>query len=437
VEPEAAADVNDAGNDGGNGSPADVMTSLPRGIAYHLAMLPLLALSPLSTVRKSIEQPRAPALGAWALIGYYLPVFVFSAVVTSWTAGIAVLIAGGGFDVMSFLPIGALAGAVLTSVIGGFLAHPVLRFIVDKLGGHSDARSRTNHVLQTTDGMALLVVPGALAVLVAAIAARLSSTSSAFELLNVLPALLVAVTTPLPVYVAYRWFESFGVAKWFLKVLLVLCALAALSGVFQAGSKIVATVKAMGAPSVDVKPGDVKPSDSKPSDSKPSDVKPPVASTDTKPSDVKPSDTKPVDVKPSDVKPTDTKPSDVKPDATIATIGPDAIKPVATPHVDSKPKPDVPSASYADFQHKHAEIERMLDADPTLVLSDPQVASAYAELGHRLVKAEQVADESVFGTGRNHRRDPGLEKLYARVRDARAYQDAREVVDDLYKRLAH
>lgn len=202
--------------------------ALPKAIAYYLAAVPLFAVTPFGTVRKSIDEQPHPAMGPWELIAYALPAMVFGAVFSSWCGLIGSLIGGGGFQVGLLLPIVPVIVAVVGSAVSGFLLHPVLGWLVRVLKGSSDARSRTNYFLLSMTAYALLMVPSGLGAL-------LSIANVPF--LSILAPLLMLVASLLLLLVAYKWIVFFNVMKPVQIAVLVLGAL----GVVFTGVDVVKT----------------------------------------------------------------------------------------------------------------------------------------------------------------------------------------------------
>src|SRR5690606_6058863 len=138
-----------------------------KAVAYYLAAVPLLAVNPFGSVRKSIDEQPHPAMGPMELIAFALPAMVFAAVFSSWCGLIGSLIGGGGFQFSLFLPSVPVILAVISSLISGFVLHPVLGWLVRVLKGSSDARSRTNYFLLFLTAYVLTAVPTGLGTLLA------------------------------------------------------------------------------------------------------------------------------------------------------------------------------------------------------------------------------------------------------------------------------
>lgn len=228
-EPTRAGPENSGGGDEeemANASVGQVMAGVPKAIAYYLVNVPLLLLNPFGTVRKAIEeQPRDP-MGRMELIAWALPGNIFSGAM-GFIAGLISQLIVGALSIgslISGLVVGAIV-AVVASVITGFIWHPLLKWVIEKLfKGESDARGRTNYFLQTQTSIILAVLPSGLAIIIAAVRARFG-----IPLIGLIPVVLSAATGALSLFVFIKWMEAFNTAKWVKIVGLVLLALTALS----------------------------------------------------------------------------------------------------------------------------------------------------------------------------------------------------------------
>jgi pSer/pThr/pTyr-binding forkhead associated (FHA) protein len=408
-----------------------VLIAFPKAVAYYLKAIPLMALNPMGTVRRGMEDQELPGMRAPQLIAFALPVNLFSALVSAWATGIATLIGGGGFLFGAFFPIVGLIGAVIGSVIAGFITHPVFDWIINKLKGQSDARSRTNYMIQMLTAAGLLAVPTALGVLLTGVAARLASVTSFAYLLLIIPALLSLVTAPLTIFIAWSWFKRvFQVVEWFQKVLLVLLVLSVIGGVLGAVGTITTMISlissgggaSVSVPSVD---GDGDKADAKDGDKADGDK------ADAKDADkddgdkVDAKDGDKVDAKDGDK--VDAKDGD-KVDAKDADV-----KPVAA--VD-KPPPtgNGKRTSYVDYAAKRDAVEKAFDRDPTL-LDNAQIARLYREYAVAVSKAEAVAMERADVTEevkRGRRFDPTTRIYAERWKQAEVYKATAPIIDKLH-----
>lgn len=215
-----------------------LFVGVPKGIAYYLVNVPKLLVNPMGTVRKTIDELPTEPLGKTDLIGYALPSLFISMALPSFAAGLAALIGPAhAFLLGSFLPIGPAIGAVIGAVISGFIFHPVTEWIINKLQGTSDARSRSNYFLQMMTLGIILAVPQALGILLASIP---------IPFINLLGPLLMLVGTIVSLYVAYQWVLKFELVKWTQLVVKVLAVLAVLGTGFGFVSGVINTIRGFG-----------------------------------------------------------------------------------------------------------------------------------------------------------------------------------------------
>jgi hypothetical protein len=396
--------------------------ALAAGIAYALKTVPLLALNPLGTVRNQIAEQPVPTMEKIPLAAFLFPALAFAAAVNGVAGAIAATI-GGAFTIGAFIqaPIVGVVAGVLGGLVSGFAGHPVLTWLLNKLEGQADARARTSFIAMSAASGVVVAVPSALSVVLAAVIAKLATVSSVFLLLKIVPALMTLVALPLLLYVQWQWWKSFGVVKWVQTVFMVLLALAALVGAYSCVTTVWDAVKGMSAAvSSSTDTSDSKPDSDKPdSDSKPDSDKP----------DTKPADTKPTDTKPTDTKPTDTKPAD-KP-ATTTTTQP------TTPTTTTTATPTTATTAvnvddgYATFAKKRANIEALLERDPTLVVRNETVAALYENLLTRTAEAEALVYDRYSGK----KRTEALNPLYEKAKKAEVYDKTRVDVTKLHRVL--
>ena len=396
-------------------TPAEAVT---RGIGYVLKTTPLLAINPIGTVRNHLEDPPLPALEKLPLAALVAPALVAVIAIQQAAGAIAGVIVGA-FSVVAFLmvPVVGVIGGAIGALITGFIAHPILGWLVDKLGGQSDARTRTAHVGLGMVANVVLLVPMVLTIILTAVIARLMTVSSVFSLLLVIPALLSIIATPLPIYVQWQFFKSYGVAKWFQTLLMIVAALAVVGALVGAVGTVVAAVKGMGAGgSAVVATGDgtvgVIPTDGTPPVVA-ADSTPPPVNTDTLPAKT---DTPPVTV---NTPPVNTPPVNTPP---VNTTKP----PVATPATKV-----VVDDDYAVYERKRAEIEAIFERDPTLLVREPSVKAAYETLLTRSSEAEDL----VFDRFNGRKRPSALNPLYDKSKKAEVYEKTKIDVNKLHRLL--
>ena len=224
--------------EGGAGGVKALFVGVPKGIAYYLLNVPKLLVNPIGTVRKTIEELPAEPMGKTELIGFALPSLFISALLPAFATGLGALIGPGHvFLLSSFLPIVPAIGAVIGAVITGYVFHPVVEWVIRKLQGTSDARSRSNYFLQTMTLAIILAVPQALGIILAMVP---------IPFISLLGPLLMLVGTLVSFYVTYQWLVKFGVVKWVFMVVKVLAALSVLAAGWGLISGIIGTVRGLG-----------------------------------------------------------------------------------------------------------------------------------------------------------------------------------------------
>ncbi|MBK6685683.1 MAG: FHA domain-containing protein [Deltaproteobacteria bacterium] len=194
--------------------------AVPKAIGFYLLNVPLMAVNPIGTIRKGVEEQPHAAMGRMELAAYFIPANVFIPLLGSIVAVIATLIAGGGFAfgvLITALPMAAVSG-VIGGVIG-FFFHPIVTWVVNFLKGESTARSRTNYALMFLTFSVLAAVPNALAVILG---------SLPIPFIGLLGPLLTMVVSGIGLFLAYQWVKAFRLVKWVEYVILVLGVLTVL-----------------------------------------------------------------------------------------------------------------------------------------------------------------------------------------------------------------
>lgn len=208
-----------------------VLLALPKAIAYYLVALPLMLVNFIGTVRKGIqEQPREP-MGNLELIAWALPAYLFAAAVGFITGLIRGLVTHT-LRIGDIIPVGALIGAVIVSIVMGFVWHPLLSWWVKLLKGKSDERERTNLFVQLCVATMLVAIPGGLGNVLSLVP---------FRLILMLPPLLSLYGTAVMVFLMFSWFTHFGVLKWFRMLILAGGAISAVFAVLGAVAALTTT----------------------------------------------------------------------------------------------------------------------------------------------------------------------------------------------------
>jgi len=231
-------------------------SAVPRAVAYYLKSAPLMAVNPLGTIRKGIAEQPLPALSNVELIAYAIPALVFSSLVSAICGGIVVLVRAHTVALSLLFPIIPLVVAVAVAVVSGLVTHPVVTWLVDKLEGQSDARSRSNMFVMAMTGTVLLALPAGLGQLMGLIP---------LPFIPLVP-LVLSVGAPLVMlFLLFSWFRYFGVVQWFEYVVLTLGALLVLQAAYGLVMTTIASIRgfgsgtavvATGTPSIEPLPGE-------------------------------------------------------------------------------------------------------------------------------------------------------------------------------------
>ncbi len=433
-------------------APTDIkalFAGVPKGIAYYMVNVPKLLVNPIGTVKKTIEELPNEPLGRTGLIGYSLPALLATGVIGAWAGGIATLIAGGGFSIMSFIPIGPAIGAVLGAVITGFVFHPVLKWVIEKLKGESDARSRSNYFLQLMTVNIVLAVPSALGAILAALPV---------PFIGLLGPLLSVVASLAGIYVYYQWFSFFKVVDWFKKVLLVGGAILVLLSVWGFISGVIATVKGLGSGGggsvdvADVADGEVDlgemPTDpdelkawtekrqaalmakAKADTQKAMDVA--KAAQDSANAAVEDAKEK-IDAAKEDARTPPPPEKTEKPEKVEKSPEPKAVA-APEPTRDTPPpakveaSPVAASSAYSTFARRREAIEKTFEADPVLLQKSPELQGLYAEYLDDAYEIEKKYQKEWS-------KKPERRLLIQRLRDAELFQKTGKTVDQLAGKL--
>ena len=190
-------------------------------LAYYLVAIPKLAFKPFAFVRESIADQQQSEMMAVDIAAWAFPPFLIGSLVTL-IASIVVAALAGHFAVGQVVvgPIVSVAIAAVASVIAGLLWHPVLGWLVAKLGGRSDAVSRSNMFVVLYTAVPLQSIAAAIGMLLALIP---------LFFMSLVPPLLGIFATLVLFLALVRWYQHFEVARWFVILLVVLGALAVVS----------------------------------------------------------------------------------------------------------------------------------------------------------------------------------------------------------------
>lgn len=422
---------------------AAVLAALPRAIAYYLAAIPLMALNPIGTIRKGVEEPRVKAMRAVELIAFSLPVQLFAALVVPIATGFGTLVGGGGFSFSAFFPVMSLVIAVVVSVVMGLAWHPLCTFLIDRLfKGESDETTRTNYLVMFQTAQGLLAVPAALTGLLTPVIARLSASFSPAAILLIIPALLSIVTMPLIPYLSWTWMKRFNVLAIIQKIFFVIVILALVGGVWTAGQTLLGIVRTMtnggSAAATDVDTKDDAKDEAK--DEAKDDAKDDAKGDAKDDAEAKDGAADPKDGarsggdakgdKGDDTKGDDVKDGDKKP---VSVDPPKDDKPAAVdPPKDDKAEPaavtEAPKGGYLEYKRKRDYVEKVIADNPNLLLENPRVGRLYQELSRQTVAAMEAANEEV------PKKDRGdLRFFLEKYREAFIYKRTEKTVDELYR----
>ena len=352
-------------------------------------------------------------LGRTGLIGYALPALLATFLLGAWATGIALLIGPAHqFRLLSFLPVLEAVIAVVASVIYGFVFHPVTGWIIAKLKGESDARSRTNFFLQTMTLSILLAVPKALAVILAALPV---------PFISLLGPLLAVGASLIGLFVFIKWIEFFKLVKWVKTVAMVGGALMVLFAAWGLVDGTLAQIKALGAPKAptvadapDMPSTDDAPAaddgDEKNDDAKPTPKKPVAKADDAKPTPEK--NDPPPEEKPTPVAKNDEKPSNMPP------------PPEKTPVDNSVPA----TGDYAVFARHRDAVEKTFENNPVLLQKNKDLQKLYGEYLDAVYELDKSYAKEI---GKN----PERRRLYERLKEAELSQKTGKTIETLSSKL--
>ena len=428
----------------GKGGIGAMFVGVPKGIAYYLLNVPKLLVNPVGSVRKTIEELPTEPLGKTEIIGYSVPAIFIAGALPSIAGGIAGLIGPGHvFSLMAFLPIPAAVSAIIGALINGFFFHRIAEWVITKLKGKSDARSRSNYFLHLMTVTIIVAVPNALGTILAALP---------IPFINLLGPLLMVVGSLASLYVMYQWMVKFEVVKWVLLVIKVLAVLSLLGTGYGFVTGLINTIRGFGSgggsspAAVDTGSSELGEMPTDPAEAaewskrkqeelEAAQKKAQAAADDTK-DDAEDAKPEPVKAAKKDDPPA-AKPEKAekpeKPEKAEATPPP-PVKDIAPAPKDTPPAPTKddsvasPSSGYATFAKRRDAIEKLLEADPTVLKKNSEVRELYGdyvEFAYDLDKKMQA----------DNKKKPERAKLNARLRDAELYEKSGKTIDSLAAKL--
>lgn len=421
-----------------------MFVGVPKGIAYYLVNVPKLLVNPQGTVRKQIEELPAEPMGKIELIGYALPSLFISLLLPSIATGIGLLIGPTHtFSFSAFVPIVPAISAVIGAVITGFIFHPVLGWVITKLKGNSDARSRSNYFLQLMTLGIILAVPQALSIILAMVP---------IPFISLLGPLLTVVGSMVSLYVVYQWLVRFDVVKWMLMVVKVLAVLTLLGAGWGLVQGVIASVKSLGSgggSSATVAAGDGEselgemPTDpaeaAEWSKKKQAELMAKAAEAQKQAlaaaGDAKDDADEAVKTVKKDAPP-EPKKGDPKPEPRAepkADPEPVAVKDTPPPPAKDVPAAkDEPAASpsggYATFAKRRDAIEKLFENDPTVLQKNAELQRLYGDY----IESAYDLDKK---WGKETSKKPERAKLNAHLRDAELYGKTGKTIDTLAGKL--
>src|SRR5262249_7337963 len=192
--------------------------AVPKAVAFYMAAIPVMLVNPVGTIRKGVQEQKHEAKARMELIAYALPAYLLIAAF-GFLGSLIVGIVTHTLSIGAILPIGPLIGAVISSVVVGFIWHPLLNWFVKLLTGTSDDRSRTNYFMLLRTALALRALRNFVAQVLSLVH---------LPLIGVAPVVLSLGASLITMFVTFSWFKAANVVKWFQIVLLVLGALTCL-----------------------------------------------------------------------------------------------------------------------------------------------------------------------------------------------------------------
>ena len=207
--------------------------AVPKAIGFYLIEVPLMALNPIGRINRSfVEQPLA-AMTNLETAAYGIPAFFVTTLVAALFAVLTSAINGPvSFDpLLLALPTGGIAAAI--GGIAGFVAHPILRVLVDLLKGESAPKSRTNCIIHGFVLTILAAVPNGISALLAV---------APVPYVHLVGPLLLMLVAAVLLYFQVQWMKVFDVIK---PVQYVMIGLGALAVIYAAIGFVNGTIDAI------------------------------------------------------------------------------------------------------------------------------------------------------------------------------------------------
>ncbi len=396
--------------------------AVPKAIVFYLAAIPLLLVNPIGTIKKGIADQKHEPMGKMELIAYAIPALFVQAALPAIATGI-VLAVGGTFSLMSFIPIVPAISAVIGAVITGYFFHPVMGWIITKLKGTSDQRSRTNYFLMLMTATAVLAVPTTIATLLG-LAARVPFIGLVGVILSLIASLAM-------LFVIYSWLVFFDVLKVVRTVVLVLGALLVLGAVSTGVMGQVAVIRAMGSSGVggDVAAqiADAEAKGAKAlEEAKEAQEKVNEALGDAKEAGEEAKDAAKEAVKEAKPPKEAEKPAEKEKEKEVVAVAPPAEEKVKP--AEKAPVAAVSGGGYPAFAQMRDFVEKKITDDPTLLTRTSGLLDMY-----------RAYESDVFEIDAKYQKEtakkPGLARVNKHLRDAEVYEKTEKRVKEMHGKL--
>jgi putative flippase GtrA len=417
-----------------------LFVGVPKGIAYYLLNVPKLLVNPLGAVKKTIAELPSEPIAKVGLIGYALPALFISALLPAIGTGIGLLIGPGHvFSIGAFLPIGPAIGSIIGALIFGFFFHPVMAWIITKLQGESDERSRSNYFLQFMTATLLLSVPNALAAILANI-----------RWVNLLAPFISTAASLVMTYLMYQWLVFFKVHHIVPKVVAVLGALSVVFTILGLVSGVQrnlawASTSTPSSASTDADDAAEAAVDEIDTSGMSAENKAAVEAAQAQAKkaleDAKKMQAdaekatgeataavaaKPEKARKDAKKDAKKEPKDEPKDEPEQAATPDERPPAA---VAEEPSRDTAgSGAYGTYVHRRDAVEKRLAADPTALAADSELQKLYGEYQNEVYEIDRKYDK-------DRSKNPGKVKLYEHLRDAELFKRTGAQVERLSGKL--
>ncbi len=415
----------EASSDGDAGAEAKgigyFFIAVPKAIAFYLAAIPLLLVNPIGTIRKGISEQKHEPMGKMELIAYALPALFVSAFLPSIATGIALAVRGT-FSIMSFIPIVPAISAVIGAVITGYFFHPVMGWIITKLKGSSDERSRTNYFLMLMTATAVLAVPNAIAILL---------TLAPIPFIGLVGVVLGLVASLAMLFVVYSWFVYFDVMKIVRTIVLVLGALSVVFGLYGGVMAQVAIIRGMGSSSSGGDGAQLAADAQKDAEKLAADATEQAKDAQNAAKEAT-ADAKEATKDAKEAKEAAKDAKAAKPPKEVEKPAEKEVVAAQPPEDKAKPPPEkttpITGAGYAAFAQMRESIEKRINDDPTVLTRTSGLLDTYKAYENDVYEIETKYQKETA-------KKPSLTRVNNHLRDAELYEKTEKKVKELYGKL--